>query len=112
MSARAPELNDIEAAIHRASGVMGGEAVFKGTRVPVALVRDRLADGASEAESLEGYPSLNARLPRLAKVWKEDDPRERLAASLASEGFRLKSVVRFDRMGDPGRSAAKSRTPV
>jgi uncharacterized protein (DUF433 family) len=109
MSARAPELNDIEAAIHRASGFMGGEAVFTGTRVPVALVRDMLADGASEAESLEGYPSLNARLPRLAKVWKEDDPRERSAASLASEGFRLKSVVLVDRMGDPEMTRAKFR---
>jgi len=111
MATGAPELDEAETAIHRVCGVMGGEAVFKGTRVPVALVRDMLADGASEAEILEGYPSLNARLLRLAKVWKDDGPREPPAASLASEGFRLKPVVRVERKGDPGKSPAKPRTP-
>lgn len=39
--------------------IMGGEPVFRGTRVPVAVVFENLADGLSLKEILESYPTLD-----------------------------------------------------
>jgi len=39
--------------------IMGGTPVFGGTRIPVDLVADMLAQGASAEEILEGYPTLD-----------------------------------------------------
>lgn len=38
--------------------VMLGKPVIRGTRVPVELILRKLAEGASEADLLDGYPSL------------------------------------------------------
>ena len=34
------------------------EAVVRGTRIPVELILRKLSEGASEADLLDGYPSL------------------------------------------------------
>jgi uncharacterized protein (DUF433 family) len=39
--------------------IMRGTPVFRGTRIPVDLIADMLAHGASAAEILEGYPTLD-----------------------------------------------------
>ena len=39
-------------------GVMGGTAVFRGTRVPVQTLLDYLEAGDSIHEFLEGFPSV------------------------------------------------------
>ena len=39
--------------------IMRGTPVFKGTRIPVDLVADMLAQGATAEEILEGYPTLS-----------------------------------------------------
>jgi uncharacterized protein (DUF433 family) len=39
--------------------IMGGTAVFRGTRIPVDLIADVLAKGAPAEEILEGYPTLD-----------------------------------------------------
>jgi uncharacterized protein (DUF433 family) len=39
--------------------IMRGTPVFRGTRIPVDLIADMLAQGASAAEILEGYPTLD-----------------------------------------------------
>ncbi len=44
--------------------VMGGWLVFRGTRVPVEVLFDNLADGMSLAEILNAYPGL----PRASAV--------------------------------------------
>jgi len=50
-------------------GVAGGEPCVVRTRIPVwALVRARQL-GASEADVLESYPSLRARVPFFFKQW-------------------------------------------
>jgi uncharacterized protein (DUF433 family) len=41
--------------------IFGGTPVFRGTRVPVAIVFDNLADGLGLEEVLESYPSLDRR---------------------------------------------------
>lgn len=38
--------------------VMLGKPVIRGTRIPVELILRKLAEGASEADLLDGYPSL------------------------------------------------------
>lgn len=40
-------------------GVMAGRRVFRGTRVPVEVLLENLADGLSLAEILDSYESLN-----------------------------------------------------
>jgi uncharacterized protein (DUF433 family) len=39
--------------------VLGGTPVFKGTRVPVAVLFENLADGLSLDEILDSYPTLS-----------------------------------------------------
>ena len=46
-----PISNDID--------VMGGESVFRGTRVPVQALFDNLEDGMSIPDFLDNYPSVN-----------------------------------------------------
>jgi uncharacterized protein (DUF433 family) len=41
--------------------VLGGRAVFRGTRVPVDIVFESLADGSSLTEILDSFPTLNAQ---------------------------------------------------
>ena len=40
--------------------VCGGQLCAKGTRVPVTVILDSLAEGASRDEILRSYPSLQA----------------------------------------------------
>ena len=44
--------------VARDPAVMGGEAVFAGTRVPVANLLDCLEAGESINDFLEGFPSV------------------------------------------------------
>ena len=39
--------------------IMHGAACFSGTRIPVSVVLDNLADGTTREELLQQYPSLN-----------------------------------------------------
>ena len=39
-------------------GVMLGKPVVRGTRIPVELILRKLSEGATEADLLDGYPSL------------------------------------------------------
>ena len=56
--------------------VMGGTAVYKGTRIPVRLVADMLAQGASVEEILDGYPSLTREKIELATIYVTAFPRK------------------------------------
>jgi uncharacterized protein (DUF433 family) len=38
--------------------VMGGRLVFRGTRIPIEILFENLADGMSLDEILDAYPSL------------------------------------------------------
>jgi uncharacterized protein (DUF433 family) len=49
--------------------IMRGTLVFKGTRIPVDLVADMLAQGAAADEILEGYPTLNKEMLSLAPLY-------------------------------------------
>lgn len=50
----------LEQWISRDDDVMSGQTVFRGTRVPVAVLFDNLQDGMRMEEILEAYPSIPA----------------------------------------------------
>ncbi len=54
---------------------MRGTPVFKGTRIPVDLVADMLAQGATVEEILEGYPTLNREKVAIAPLYMRAFPR-------------------------------------
>jgi uncharacterized protein (DUF433 family) len=87
-------LDQAEAAIERNRGVMGGEPVFKGTRIRVYLVAAMLASGADEGQILDGYPKLNARMLNLARIWVAAHPRRGRPKGLAAQGLKVRSAVR------------------
>lgn len=55
--------------------VMRGTPVFKGTRIPVDLVADTLAQRATTAEILEGYPTLSEEKIAIAPLYMRAFPR-------------------------------------
>jgi uncharacterized protein (DUF433 family) len=48
--------------------IMGGTPVFRGTRIPVDLIADMLAQGATAEEILEGYPTRDEEKITLAPL--------------------------------------------
>ena len=49
--------------------ILGGEPVFRGTRVPVHLIAELVVQGSKPAELIESHPRLNAEMIRLAPVY-------------------------------------------
>jgi uncharacterized protein (DUF433 family) len=52
-------MGDPQALLSSDPDVMGGRTVFRGTRVPVEVLFDNLADGMTVDEILDAYPTLN-----------------------------------------------------
>ncbi|MBS1830838.1 MAG: DUF433 domain-containing protein [Acidobacteria bacterium] len=55
--------------------ILRGTPVFKGTRIPVELVADMLAQGATPGEILRGYPTLSKAKIALAPLYMRAFPR-------------------------------------
>jgi uncharacterized protein (DUF433 family) len=49
--------------------IMGGDPVFRGTRLPVHMVAELLAKGSTQAELLEAYPRLTDEMIRVAPIY-------------------------------------------
>jgi uncharacterized protein (DUF433 family) len=49
--------------------ILSGDPVFRGTRMPVHLVAELVAQGGKPAELIESYPRLTAEMIRLAPVY-------------------------------------------
>jgi uncharacterized protein (DUF433 family) len=69
------QLTHIEELVVSDPEIMRGTPVFKGTRIPVDLVADMLAQGATAEEILEGYPTLNKEKIALAPLYMRAFPR-------------------------------------
>ncbi len=54
--------------------IMRGTPVFRGTRIPVDLIADMLAQGATAKEILEGYPTLDEEKIAMAPVCTQAFP--------------------------------------
>ncbi len=55
--------------------IMRGEPVYRGTRIPIALIAQMLNQGAAVAELAEGYPALTAEQIELAPLYVRAFPR-------------------------------------
>lgn len=95
LAARADTLREAESIIHSAKGVVGGEPVFKGTRIPVRSIASMKAQGASVEELLEGYPSLSAHMIELAEIWTAAHPARGRPKTLSEQGLRAISTKRI-----------------
>jgi uncharacterized protein (DUF433 family) len=69
------QLAQIEELVVSDPEIMRGTPVFKGTRIPVDLVADMLAQGATVEEILEGYPTLNKEQIAIAPLYIRAFPR-------------------------------------
>lgn len=108
VAAAVRDLEAAEKAVVRDPKILGGEPVFKGTRVPVHAVAAMLAVGADEDELLAGYPALDRRKLELARLWAKAHPRRGRPKPLSAYGLSLKSSERVTAKADPlaGRTAA------
>jgi uncharacterized protein (DUF433 family) len=69
------QLARMEEMVIRHPDIMRGTPVFKGTRIPVDLVADMLAQGATTDEILEGYPTLDKQKIAIAPLYMRACPR-------------------------------------
>ena len=58
--------------IHADPGILRGKPVFRGTRVSVELVLERLADGWDSKAIFESYPHLPTESVRAALAFAHD----------------------------------------
>jgi uncharacterized protein (DUF433 family) len=58
--------------------VMQGQACIKGTRIPVSVVLDNLAEGHSAEDIVKSYPKLTVDDVRAAISYAADMAKERL----------------------------------
>jgi uncharacterized protein (DUF433 family) len=49
--------------------ILGGDPVFRDTRVPVHMIAELIAQGSTPAELRESYPRLTAEMIRLAPIY-------------------------------------------
>jgi uncharacterized protein (DUF433 family) len=95
------DLQAAEAIVIKDKGTLGGEPVFKGTRIPVYGIAAMLDAGATADELLSGYPKLTARMLDLARIWAAAHPRRGRPKSLSDLGLTMKSSRTVARKGDP-----------
>lgn len=95
IAARTQELEEAEAMIAQDKAVMGGEPLFKGTRIPVRLIASMLENGVSEEEILTGYPKLTSRQLELAPIWVAAHPRRGRPKPVKDDTLVLKQTRRI-----------------
>ena len=108
-------VRDLEAAegiVVKDKATLGGEPVFKGTRVPIDGIAAMLEAGATAEELLSGYPKLTERLLDLARIWAAAHPRRGRPKSLSDLGLAIKSTRRVIRKGDPLGGRTKAAAPA
>jgi uncharacterized protein (DUF433 family) len=54
--------------------ILGGDSVFRGTRVPVHSIASMLEKGSTETDILKAYPRLTAQMVSLAPVYAQAYP--------------------------------------
>ena len=95
LAARGEALREADKIIHSVKGVVGGEPVFKGTRVPVRTIAAMKLQGAPTDEIVEGYPALTARMVDLAEIWVAAHPARGRPRKLSEQGLKVKSAKRL-----------------
>ncbi len=84
--------------------IMRGTPLFKGTRIPVDLVADMLAQGATSEEILEGYPTLSKERIDIAPLYMRAFPRRGRPSRRPWQGKKTRGRKTFP-LSSPLRSA-------
>ena len=69
------ELERINSHVEENPSIRGGEAVFRGTRIPVHMIADFLRQGVPREEILEDYPAITEESLEIAVRYAELNPR-------------------------------------
>lgn len=72
---RVKALAKADALVHADDKTLGGEPVFKGTRIPVHAIADMLNGGADVEDLKSGYPTLTEPMLEAAPLWAAAHPR-------------------------------------
>jgi uncharacterized protein (DUF433 family) len=107
---RVRALEAAEATVVARRAILGGEPVFKGTRIPVRLIAAMLDEGISEGEILDGYPALEPRHLSHARIWAAAHPRRGRPKTLADRGAKVRTQSRTSLKADPGAARARRGT--
>lgn len=70
--------------------ISGGQLCAKGTRVPVAVILDSLAEGATGAEIVKSYPSLKIAHVRAAIAYAAALAREEEMIPLSADAHKAR----------------------
>jgi len=89
------QLARIEEMVVSDPDIMRGTPVFKGTRIPVDLVADMLAQGATAGEILEGYPTLEREMIAAAPLYRRAFPQRGRPGRRPWQGKKLRGTKSF-----------------
>ena len=92
---RVKELRRAERLVIVNSEIMGGNPVFRGTRVPVHQVAELLAKGETVKRLREDYPRVSEEMIRLAPIYAEAHPLRGRPRKQPWHGWRLVSTARI-----------------
>jgi len=106
------DLEAAEAAVTKDKATLGGEPVFKGTRIPVYGIAAMLEAGATAEDLLSGYPKLTERMLDLARIWVAAHPRRGRPKSLSDLGLTMKTTKRVPRRRDLLAGQTKAGRPA
>jgi uncharacterized protein (DUF433 family) len=95
LAERARALLEAEGIIEINKAILGGEPVFRNTRIPVRLIAAMTAQGVAREDILEGYPALDSRMVELAEIWTAAHPARGRPRTLAELGVPPKSEMRI-----------------
>lgn len=95
LATRAEALREAKAIVESSKGVMGGEPVFKSTRVPVRAIAAMRRQGASIQEIVDGYPALTSRMVELSEIWAAAHPARGRPRKLSDFGIKATSTKRL-----------------
>jgi uncharacterized protein (DUF433 family) len=93
------QLTKAQRLVSRASGVLRGAPVFKGTRIPVHDIADMLANGDSPTRIAKAYPQLDKERVRLAAIYALAYPRRgrpRTKTGWRSQPPKTSETIAFD----------------
>ena len=86
---RVKELRRAERLVTVDPGIMGGNPVFRGTRVPVHQIAELLAKGESVGRLHEDYPRITEEMIRLAPIYAAAHPLRGRPRKQPWQGWRL-----------------------
>ena len=89
------QLADIEEMVVSDTEIMRGTPVFKGTRIPVDLVADMLAQGSTVEDILEAYPTLSRETITIAPLYMPAFPRRGRPSRRPWQGIRARGRKSF-----------------